>query len=471
MLKQSLIGFFWFLISAIVGFGFQIFAASYLGATEFGKANYYYGFSSTIMIFACFGVQFFLPKYMHTLNKDGNMFSETFWTISLLYCAIVPISVFLLANIVPSSLIVLIIILSYLMVIFEVIKSYYVGLSKTDRGFFLILLFRAVNVVLFFFIVFFIIEGYSSYLIALMLAYCLVILPFAFSKIKPPKINISIIYICIPFYLVQISYGLFASMSRIFQGLFGTFESVAVLSVGLILGTATAMFGDVFAKVVMPEFANAWSERNYINIENIFHKAARLNTYFVLPIAVFSILNVDLILSLLGKGYEGGQLILSLILFSSFFNSFVGPNGTLLNMTENQRYEIFNGILGLVAALIIGLWLGPLYPWGIAFAIMFAELVRNSAKTIEVAALFKIWPYQNKTFYFILILTIINIAIMCVLRICTSGLTLLLTGAIAILSSYMLTLYAAPDEEDKTYLYEVKRIVSNVFRCITSFRV
>jgi len=462
MLKQSLMGFFWLAISAIIGFGFQIFAAGYLGAVEFGKANYYYGFSSTIMIFACFGVQFFLPKYMHTLNKNGNLFSETFWTISLLYCIITPISVFLLANVVPLSLILLIIVLSYLMVIFEVIKSYYVGLSKTDRGFFLVLIFRVINVVLFFLLVFFVIGGYLSYLIALMLAYGLLILPFALAKVTSPKVNTSIITLCVPFYLVQISYGLFGSLSRVLQGSFGTFESVAVLSVGLILGTATAMFGDVFAKVVMPEFANAWREKNDQDIRYTFHKAARLNAYFVLPIAVFSILNADLLLSLLGKGYEGGELILSLVLFSSFFSSFVGPNGTLLNMTGNQRYEILNGTLGLIAAFITGLWLGPMYSWGIAFAIMFAELVRNSAKTIEVAALFKLWPYQRKTFCFILILTLVNIAVMLALKIFTSGLTPLFTGAIAILLSYALTLYAAPDEEDKAYLHEIKRVLSKI---------
>ena len=462
MLKQSLIAFFWLVISAMIGFGFQIFAASYLGAAEFGKANYYYGFSSTIMVFACFGVQFFLPKYMHTLNKSDNLFSETFWTISLLFCAIIPISVFLLAEIVPISLILVIIVLSYLMVIFEVIQSYYVGLSKTDRGFFLTLLFRVLNVVSFFLLVFFVSNKYLDYLIALILAYCLLILPFALSKITSPKVNVSIITLCIPFYLVQISYGLFGALARVLQGFFGTFESVAVLSVGLVLGAATAMFGNVFAKVVMPEFANAWREKNIKDIRNIFHKATRLNTYFVLPIAVFSVLNADILLSLLGKGYEGGELILSLVLFSSFFSSFVGPNGTLLNMTDNQRYEILNGILGLIAAFVTGLWLGPIYSWGIAFAIMFAELVRNSAKTIEVATLFKIWPYPKKTFYFIFILVIMNITTMFLLKALTSGIILLLTGAIAILLSYILTLYAAPDEEDRIYLHEVKKVISKI---------
>ena len=462
MLKQSLIAFFWLIISAVIGFGFQIFAASYLGAAEFGKANYYYGFSSTIMVFACFGVQFFLPKYMHTLGKSDNLFSETFWTISLLFCAIVPISVFLLADIVPISLILLIIVLSYLMVIFEVIQSYYVGLSKTDRGFFITFLFRLLNVASFFFLVFFVGNNYLGYLIALIFAYCLLVLPFALSKIASPKVNISIIALCIPFYLVQISYGLFGALARVLQGFFGTFESVAILSVGLVLGAATAMFGNVFAKIVMPGFANAWREKNIKDIRHIFHKATRLNTYFVLPIAVFSILNADLLLSLLGKGYDGGELILSLVLFSSFFSSFVGPNGTLLNMTDNQRYEIFNGILGLISALITGLWLGPIYSWGIAFAIMFAELVRNSAKTIEAGLLFKIWPYPKKTFYFVSILVIINIAAILLLKALTSGIILLLAGAIVILFSYILTLYAAPDEEDKAYLHEVKKLLSKI---------
>ncbi|WAI00842.1 lipopolysaccharide biosynthesis protein [Methanogenium organophilum] len=463
MIKQSFTSFFWFVISALIGFGFQIFAASYLGATDFGKANYYYGFSSTIMVFACFGVQFFLPKYMHTLNKDGNLFSETFWTISALYCIIAPISAFLLKETISLPLIIIIILISYLMVIFEVIRSYYVGLSKTDRGFFLVLLFRILNVVLFIIAVNFFIQGYLSYLVALLFAYCLLVLPYTLSKIALPRVNFAIIRYCIPFYMVQISYGLFGSLSRVLQGYFGTFESVAVLSIALVLGTATGMLGDVFAKVVMPDFAKAWDKKNYENIKYAFHKVTRLNAYLVLPIAVFTIMNGDFILAILGKGYEGGYIIFSLILISSFFSSFVGPNGTLLNMTGNQRFEIINGIIGLIAALIIGFWLGPIYMWGIAFAIMFAEIVRNSAKLVEVGTLFNIWPFHKNTFIFIIFLLFVDVIIMFILKMYTSGLILLLTSGIAILLSYVLTFYAAPDEEDRRYVGMIKKELLKIF--------
>ena len=93
--------------------------------------------------------------------------------------------------------------------------------------------------------------------------------------------------------------------------------------------------------------------------------------------------------------------VLLLVLVSQFFNSFVGPNGTLLNMAGKENKEMQNGIVKLVIGLSLGFVLGPLFEWGIAMSIAVSEIVINILKLIQVKKIYDIYPYNIKHFFFI----------------------------------------------------------------------
>jgi O-antigen/teichoic acid export membrane protein len=279
--------------------------------------------------------------------------------------------------------------------------------------------------------------------------------------LKFPEFRFAVLKRSLKFYLIQIVYGLYTGLSRVLQGIFGTIESVAVLSVGLLLSNIAIMMGDNFAKVVMPYFSKAWAEADWNKIQEAYYEVTRFNAYLILPVVLFVMVNASKILSLLGPEYATGVLVLNLLLFSQFFSTLVGPNGTLLSMTDKERYEIFNGTVKLALALALGFLLGPRYSWGIAFSIAGSDVLVNILKTLEVKKLFGFWPHKPKVFLFLGILTLIEIAGFLMLGKIANLVVFVLVNGLFGLLIYFLSFYFSPEAKDRaTLLRAIRRFSS-----------
>lgn len=410
LIKDSFKSFLWNFLGSMLAFVFQIVCAKLLGAKVFGEANYYIGFVLTITIFTGFGIQTYLPKNLHAVKDKKLVFSEAFTTLSLVFICISPIIFYILTNYVNLAMNIRIILLCYLTVIIEIVTFYYIGLSQNSfamlhRRF----LYNLLNILFFcILILIFKLQGHLGYIDSIIYTYICLIVPILFKNLKTLKLNFNILRSSFSFYLIQIVYGLYAAMSKVLQGQFGTFESVAVLSIAFSVGNVLGMLGTNFANVSMPQFAIAWKDKDIKTIEKVYQSVSRINCYLILPLALGIIINSNNLLNLLGKGYVGGEIILSLILFSQFFNNFVGPNGTLLTMVDKSKLEIINGIIKMAFSFIVLMLLGRKYIWGIAFSIAFSEFVVNLLKTIQVKRTLNILPYNIKTFRYVIVLLLVE---------------------------------------------------------------
>lgn len=158
-----------------------------------------------------------------------------------------------------------------------------------------------------------------------------------------------------------------------------------------------------FANVLLPvfSFANIKNDIKLIRIN--FMKMAKVNAHLSMPILLFIYFFSKEILLLLGRDYQEGYLILILIVFGNFFNSFVGPNGSLLLMTGREKLELYNGFAKLLVGLIVIYFFGTKL-WGVALGLMVSEIVVNLLKGIQVYRIFKILPYSlNNICYLIII--------------------------------------------------------------------
>jgi len=106
-------------------------------------------------------------------------------------------------------------------------------------------------------------------------------------------------------------------------------------------------------------------------------------------------------------GWKSNDLswIILIIVLSQFFNSFVGPNGTLLNMAGRESKEMINGFLKLCVGLLLGFSIGPFFTWGIALSIGLSEIVVNISKLIQVRKYYGIYPYNMKQLRFLCTMT------------------------------------------------------------------
>lgn len=125
---------------------------------------------------------------------------------------------------------------------------------------------------------------------------------------------------------------------------------------------------------------------------------------------MFLIFNPSIFLGLFGSSYTAYPLILSIIAIANFVNDMTGSNGTMLAMTGNERWELFNGFSYFVV------YIGCIFVfsfdkvYGLCFALLTAQVFVNILKYAEVWILFKKSPLDFKTILSILIIAVCNCA-------------------------------------------------------------
>ena len=454
LVKNSINSFIYNVIGSAIGFLFQIIAAKYLGAYLFGQANYYLGYSATISVFTGFGLQTFLAKNIYTYENRKKTFSNIFWTSSFLYIIMCPIEYIFFRHNLTMREFTLILLFTYISFAVVLMSGYYIGLNETKKVMFTTrIIYNIVNIGILIILIFFAFKQSYLYLICMIFGNLIIILPFLRKTLSKPEMDFSFFKTSFVFYLNQIVYGVYLSYSKVLQKNFGTFQSVAILSVALTLGNITSMLGDSFAKVSMPEFSKAWNSKDIISLEKNFKLVSRINCYLILPIAIFTIINSQRLLIFLGKGYKNGSIILSMILISQFISSFTGPNGTLLNMTCYSNIEVYNGILKLIVSIVLGFCLGKSYSWGIAFSIAAAEVLVNILKTIELKKLLNIVPYSFKGTTYIVFLFIIQTLLFFLLSNISSFLLWIIVNSSIIVLFYYISFKYSKEKEDRILIY------------------
>jgi len=191
----------------------------------------------------------------------------------------------------------------------------------------------------------------------------------------------------------------------VLQGTFSNEEAVGALSLGLSLGMIGNLFGAAFSSVAMPGFSINWRDRNFAALKETFMNVSRWNAFLVLPIVLFLVVNITRLMNFIGWKSNDLSWIILIIVLSQFFNSFVGPNGTLLNMAGRESKEMINGFLKLCVGLLLGFSIGPFFTWGIALSIGLSEIVVNISKLIQVRKYYGIYPYNMKQLRFLCTMT------------------------------------------------------------------
>lgn len=456
-LTSSFKGFFWNILGAGFGFLFQIVAAKVLGADIYGQANYFLGYTATITLFIGLGLQTYIPKMIHKCEDKKKLFSEVFYTYTTIFLIIQFIIGFILnSENISIKNIIIILLLSYLTTLSEIVLSFNVSLGNIAKGmFYRKFLYSVLNLVIFSISIIFLQKEYYLYLFVLIISYILTNVKFIIENVSAYKFNFNIVKSSISLYAIQIVYGFYAAYSKVLQKNFGTFESVAVLSISLTIGTLVAMLGDNFAKVSMVEFSKYWAKGDKENLRKTYTTVTRVNCFLVMPIAVILVINADKILDFLGKGYESGSIIFIFVMISQFINSFTGPNGTVLVMTKYSKFEIVNGIIKLIAAILLCYWLGKEYVWAVAFSLAGSEIIVNILKTVQVKIKLDMLPYRGKDILYVLCLFVVNLIILIGITKVQNIILWGLLNGIAVLIIYFISFRFSPNEEDKLMLDKI----------------
>lgn len=465
IIKKGLSSFIFHFSGSLIGILTQLFAAKILNVEDFGKANYIFGLASTITIFFYFGISYYLPKIFQKDSVDKTkIFSSAFLASLLLFGLFSVFFIILLKNKFSGINLALILIIALLQYVLEYIRAYLIATNKADQaskyGNFYLRIGNLGSLLL----LFFIFRNYYSLVVSIALSHLIVIIPFIPKIFKITKPSFSIIFSSKYFYIIQLLYFFLDYYSKVMQGDLYSMRSVSLLSIALLVGSAVSMFSQNFANVGLPVFAKAYIDNDINQMKLKFCEIARVNAYLIIPIFIFIALNAKSLLGLINHEYIQGSSMLILILVGVFFNSFVGPNGSVLLMTGKEKFELFNGTIKLIVGLSIVFFIGHKYIWGIALAICASEVVSNFLKAIEIYYFYGILPFNLRTILYLLIIIIIQSVVFFSSTLFIKNIYLLiLVSVVEVILFWCLTFIFSNNPDDKRFFSEttIKSLFKN----------
>lgn len=407
MIEKGVKSFIFQFLGSIIGFLLQFFAARILGAEEYGKYNYYYGFVGVFGYILLLGLPFYLPKIYHKYKDPEKLVSESISLILLAFLVLSPIIWIILTNYIADTLVKVFLVVFILgFALIEFVKSYYISVNKpVTAAIYRTFVFQSLSLLLFF-VLLFLTKSFWALLGASITSLFIINLPFLLKKYKFSKPQLTLIKGAFPFFLVQILYFSYNYISRILQGEFDTYGSVAILSISLVIGRFLTMLGQNFALVIMPELARSWDQGDFVRINYLFKQITRTTIFIIFPILLFTVINSNNILSFLGTDYIGGDIILGLIILGSTATILAGPNGIILLMTGNAKKEIINGMILLTTGVLSGIYFGRDYYFGIALSISLANIVTVISKRIMTYRLLNLKSLSGKDILYIFSISI-----------------------------------------------------------------
>ncbi len=449
--KKGVTSFIYNILGATIGFAIQFLAAKILGASEFGKYSYFMGLANTIVLVLSFGIAFYFPKVFQNDIDKKALISGVFYTSII---SLVIISPFI-ALVIDFSLLLdnyLLFLMSFSLISLGVYRSYLIAIGRADSSTKQTMFFvKLATIVLFFIFMKIFFTSQYSLIYVTIIANFIIVIPFLWKSLKKVKPNITFIKESYIFFLIQLFYMFFSEYSKVVQASFFDYKEVSYLSIALLIGQSITIFGQNFANVGMPIFARAFVDNDLNKIRIKFKEISRINAFFLIPIFLSFFFNAKLILSQLGDDYVEGTIMLQLILCGALINSISGPNGTVLLMGKKSYIELFNGVFNFVVVTSLILLFGRHYSWGVALAIAISQGLVNAIKTFEVYFFYKIVPFSNKDFFFILLLSFLGLNIFYFLSIFIEDeIFLLIINLIFVLLFWFLSFRLSPNKSDKT---------------------
>ncbi len=175
-------------------------------------------------------------------------------------------------------------------------------------------------------------------------------------------------------------------------GIFSNEKSVGIYSASQRLAAITGIALFAINAISTPKFAEFFSKKDFIGLENTVVKSTKLIFFTTAPLLLIFVFLPKTILSINGPEFIAGYIALIFLCVGKFVNSISGSVGFILQMTNNQK--IFKNVLMFSAILNASLnyFLIPLYDYnGAAFASLITIATWNIILVIIIKKKLGFW--------------------------------------------------------------------------------
>lgn len=219
-----------------------------------------------------------------------------------------------------------------------------------------------------------------------------------FDAIRAPKLNVRETYrYSIPVAVGALSGEMLKYTDYLMLGVFVTNSEVgqyrAAFSTAVLISFAMASVNSIFPSLASELHHEKENER----LNDLYSVVTKWITFLTTFAMLFFLVFSGEIMSVFGEGYRQASTVLIVAIFGQAVNNFVGPAGYLLLMSDNERVEMGNNVVGGVLNVVLNLVLIREFGiMGAAIATSFSIGFQNLLRLIEVRMLLDIWPYSRE---------------------------------------------------------------------------
>ena len=168
-------------------------------------------------------------------------------------------------------------------------------------------------------------------------------------------------------------------------------DDIGIYGIALRVAVLLSFLLTAVNSVVAPRFAAMHADGNHASLERLAQRSAILLLIVVSPVALFIMAFPELILGLFGPEFSGGANVLRVLTLGQFVNAVIGPVGTLLMMSGNEKAIRNNVVLAISINLVGNIGLIPLWgPMGAAASTAAALIIQNILLYVKARKALKI---------------------------------------------------------------------------------
>jgi O-antigen/teichoic acid export membrane protein len=183
---------------------------------------------------------------------------------------------------------------------------------------------------------------------------------------------------CTPLWIVAILQQAMQWGGQFIAGIYCHPDVLAQLAVAQRTSMLISFIGVAINLVSAPKFASFYNQGKLQELKRYAINTTRIMILFATPILIFVYVFPDFILSVFGKGFKSGALMLQILATGQYINVITGSVGYLLMMSghnkEFRNINIISGIISIVLSLTLVRFYGGV---GAAIAIALAVAIQN----------------------------------------------------------------------------------------------
>ncbi|MDS0295296.1 oligosaccharide flippase family protein [Halogeometricum luteum] len=219
-----------------------------------------------------------------------------------------------------------------------------------------------------------------------------------FDRIRTAKLNLPETYrYSLPVAVGALSGEMLKYTDYLMLGVFVSNTEVgqyrAAFSTAVLITFAMASVSSIFPSVA----SELHHERETQKLDDLYTVVTKWITFLTAFAMLFFLVFSTELMSVFGEGFRQASTVLVVALLGQAVGNFVGPAGYLLLMSDHERVEMGNNVVGGALNVVLNFVLIREFGiMGAAMATSFSIGFQNLLRLLEVRYLLNIWPYSRE---------------------------------------------------------------------------